>query len=1456
MADQSQASRPGQAFGAQVRASAITGPAIGRDHPIYPIELMPYAFLDNNLFFTDIRGFTDTINGWGGNFGGGYRRYLPAFDRILGINGYYDYDATSGATFRELGFGVESLGALYDIRANAYFPTGSTKQLLGLVNVDGTQVFQGHQLLTNQLATYVNALHGFDSEIGVPIPGRIPERHDIRVFGGGYWFEGQTVASFGGWKTRIQANVIPSIALNLQISHDELFKTNVVFGATWSFGGYKQGDDEKKSQFSRMTAPVVRQYNMVVGKTYETVSGVTVLNPLTNQPYFFEHVSNPANSGTTNTGNGTIENPFTGPLSFQNAQSALTASQGVPNSNDIIFVHGNSVFGSSGSPATTVNLQENVTVLGEATGLDHFIATTMPNNISAFGDSVRLPHPTNAPIGGTVARPVFQFTNGNGVVLANNSVFDGFQIGSSTNAASGPTGIGIVGDGITNAIVRRTDVNNSGGNGVLLNNTSGTITFQGDTINTPVGNASTFVVTNTAKTGVINFTQDEQPLPSGVSITTPGTINYINPTTGGLGGMALLVEGTQSGSVVNFTGSTINDTNDKSTAPINIQSDAGTVILGDANIQNGAGFGLFIVNDSGIVNGNGLITIGGKTTSGTAIAGTADDAIFINQLQSTGKVNFTSPGVNLTGTAIPLFNNYTGTVLFTEPNGSNGTGTTAGINISNQLSRGINLIDNQGNVTFGTPVTIMAASQNAAQKASIEYQGSSGSVQFASTATLKINNGGTGILINPEPAATSSGSPTPNTGTFSVNSATTITNAGLNGIEVTGDKSTVVFGSGQFVNINQAANIGIEILANSGPVSFFGTTTVNNADPVTIVTPTGTTTTFPPPGVDIRGNDGSAAVVNFNTLVVNNASGPATAPFGGIGVNIGSNTNSADFNKASVDITKLIIQTAAAGTAENGPALFVSHEGNETTTTPAGLTTSTGLTIQGGLITNTFGQAVEMNNSSLNVILNAVNSANSSTFGIDLVNNQPLVTNTVTAESVTTQLTNYLFQLENINVTTRSSGIIQGAGVAGINIVQNNALFQTGAFNIQQVALNNNQFGLVGDGLLSLNVGNSSFFQSTHDGIKGTNIEHVLVQTSLFQNNGTIAADSTNPTVLADNAIYLTANSPLLNAQNTSTVTPLPTNGQYQWYILNNNQGGTNTGGFFGAQNSGDIVRVDSGTNPQNLQVQLPNTSNNVGAPIRTAVTALDFRFSNNFMNVQDPTLATVVNQANYINGVHVNWTGEIASTSFISQNTVQLQNYDRAFAITNSDLIQLTSMSINNNLVTLAATGSTVGITGQQIVDYGLYVNNTDPTQLVISGNTFTFQRGTLTGGNQDLGMAFNVTNQTTTDTILNISNNIITMGGNDRGDQGIVFQTLQAPASVGLSGNTISVTDFTTNAAVGINFQTVIGNIGLFGINNNAVSINGSTNGGNGAPWVEGISRSNTTAGSEFFVNGFTVP
>ena len=1330
--------RSGQAIGNLFRVGGFTGPAVGRRVSIFPIEWMPYSLVDNNLFFADIRAFKGATDTWGANFGGGYRRYIPAVDRIFGVNAFFDYDTTSSATFRQVGFGVESLGSQYDIRANAYLPTGASAQQLAIVNVDGTQQFVGHNLLVNQQRTIANALHGFDGEIGIPLPGPMAQRHDVRVFGGGYWYEGTEISAFGGWKTRIQANVIPSVSLQLEVTNDQQFKTNVVFGGSWSYGGFRQTPDQPKTQYDRMTTPVIRNYNIIVGITEKFDYGVEVINPATNQPYFIEHVD----SNATTAGDGTVEHPF---QQFGSAQSSTA--------HDIIFVHANSVFNGIG-----VALEQNVRVLGEASGIEHTVATLDPNSNASLGNFLLLPHPTPIPAGSTsTSRPMFLNAPGNGVTLANNSEFSGFQVGYN-DPLLGPTGgaaaIGIFGDGVRDVVIRQTDVTDSGAQAVFLRNTLGTITFQGDTINDSRDvTQTTFSVSGTQ--GTILFTSD--PLSdlknsAGQIIPTPGVINNVV----GTGGRALVVDSTARNSVVNFTGSTVNDTAGNG---ILITNDAGTVILGNANIKNGLDKGVYIFNDSGLIQSAGTITVDGAV----------GDSIVIEQLLSGGQVQF------------------------------NGTGAGAfDVNVLNRQGRGVYLHNNVGNVIFSTGVSVAGNGLPAA----IEYQGSSGDVTFNN---IRINGDPNGLLGGPGILIGTNDPGVDNTGRFTVNGNTAINNVKGTGIEIHYDRSTVTFASALntgTTTIDGRGGRAIDIFSNYGPITFNGTTTVTNGRAVA------TTAVNIEQNQNIyntAGNVIGGGAVRFNSLNVQNAGiANQTLDLGVVGVNI-------DNNPAAVNFNVLNIGNLVA--AQSGTAFSVFNEGQ-------GIGSSaTGLTINSGTIRSLGGTAVDIQNSNINVRLTSVSSLASTTlsplYGINLVDNRLI------NDNIPPKLDSFMFTVGSATSTSQiNGGTIRGATIAGVRAIQTSTggLFQTGGISLNNMTISTNRIGIFARNLEQLNVSNSNisnnlggFTVDTGAGIDAGEIPRVDITASQFNFNGTN---------LLDHAIYLHTNTVLL--QPPASAINNPTLGRYLWNISNNTNVGGFSGGFTSATGTGDLVRIE-GSAPGGgdleynintipiqtfgvpLVFQFNNNTMTLGAAAAAnqgvAGVAVDWTgqidsvsraisltssLSNNVFNMFGNNTAMSIQNAT--NVYTTNFLIEGNSVLGVGGGNVGL--FVNNFSQTNLDIG--TNLGNTFTFNTPAATGAGTP------TDFGMYMSiqnpyaATDTTHtsiLGISNNTIT-----MTGGALNQGIVFPLLQAPASITIDN--NNINITNAQPVLGQGIQFRAITKP-TVYLIGNTNNIVSINGNGA-----------------------------------------------------------
>ena len=1411
--------RSGQALGSLFRIGGFTGPAIGRKNALFPLEYMPYSLVDNNLIFADVRGFKSSTDTFGMNLGGGYRRYIPQLDRIFGVNAFFDYDNTSGSTFRQVGFGAEWLGAMYDLRGNAYLPTGPSSQQTSLVNVDGTQNFVGHFLTVDRLHTFNNSLHGFDGEIGVPIPHPVAERHDVRVFGGGYWYESNLIQSFGGWKTRIQANVIPSVSLQLEVTHDQQFKTNVVFGGSWSYGGFKQSPGTPKSQYDRMTTPVIRNYNIIVGTAYQKDIGKVVDDPNTGNPYFFEFVNTnavvpnfPLPFPTTGTGNGTFETPFT---VFKDAQNAMNFSQPLPVPPDtlrgIIFVEGNSTFNNTIGP---IVLQDNVRVLGGSAGVEHVVNTDGLNSNSALGTLLLLPKDpgTNKPqFNNTPADPI---TNAS-FTLGNYSEFSGFTV-------KNPAGIGIYAPGITGSshysTVRQTDVTGAGSNSVWLNGTQGRILFQGDNITssgtTP---ADTFLVTGTV--GSVIFTSD--PL-TAVNAPTLGTITNNDVTAAGTASYALDVQTTTATGNVSFlnsypgqnakTGILITDTG---ASGIQILNNNGYVAIGNATLTNNIGNALAVIGEVGTFSSSGALNI----------TNSAANSILVTGLGATGKVLFPGTGAN------PF-----------------------DVNITNPVGNGILLTGNAGTIAFSTGVSI----NNGNASNDIVYQGNT-AANSTSFNNITINGGGTGILIGALAP--------PNTnGNFSVTGTTVITGTSGIGINIMNNPaaSIVQFGTGSAgggTTINTPGGIGINVMNNAGTVNFGSTTAINQP----AFNAVGALPIFP--AINIQGNNTLTSSVTFayaNIVGGNVPVLPLVANAQQYGVNIGDPANPLLYNKAPVTFNRLDITGL-----QNGVGLWVNHEGVPpiAATNGAPAVPGDGLNIISGHILTAGGEAaVEIRNSTINVTLNSVTAGPSVTtnlnYGINLLNDTSVVTTTLP------QLNQFMFTLGALaNASQTSGGVITGAKIAGINVVQNQAnvpplpnLVQTGAVSINSVTLQNNQIGLSATNLLQLSVNNADFTNNiggglgnvgtrpvavptdTGAGIDAVNIPRVDVEHSNFTFNGTL---------FQDHAIYLHATTPLV--QPGISGVPLSNNGtatggKYVWSINNNINQNNFVGGFIGAPFTGDVVLV-SGPANQNLQYFAP-PSGNPNLPVNILPVPLVFQFNNNLITVPNNNLGLVNNPIPSFGAVDVKWTGQIDPASSVanvvssmSYNTVNLGGGDYAFAVQNQTAIYSTNFVIANNTVQ-ANNGGNIGV----------FVNDLSQTNLTIDNNSFNFLTAPVNGNVTfaDYGMSISVANTNGAGNFsqMDISYNKITMAQGPL-NQGILFPTMAPPASITFNGNNIKITGAQPIFGQGIQFQVINGApVVLHGSVNNIISVNNNGAGIVPRNWFDPIPSPSTQG--QFIING----
>lgn len=1392
--------RSGEAYGTLFRASVYTGPGIGRTDTIVPLEIMPYGFVNNAMVFGSLRGFRAAQDGWGMNLGGGMRYYSEKWDRIWGANAYYDYDNSSGGLFREVGFGLESLGSLWDMRANAYIPTGKTERLLKSELVQGSQRFVDHRLLYDNLLTFGNALRGVDWELGVPIPGRVPQRHDLKVFGGFYIYSGSSTKDFAGWKIRAQANVVQNVMAQLEVTDDTVFDTTVVFGAAWTYGGFKQPEDQKRTQFDRMTEMVRRNYNVVVAQIPILDPGKVAINPITNQPYFFEHVASYAPAAGMD---GTVNHPW---QTLTQAETALNAI--LPNPADqagnIIYVHANSVY--TAAPDNVVTLIPSVRILGEGNGVQHIVRVPVLGGIT-------LPRATNFP-----NRPIFSNQTGNAVTLVSGtsaapSEFSGFQIGNPAVPSSGPTGIGIIGDGVGNVVVNQTDVNFAQGDGVFLNNMNGPVAMLGTVINN-VGN------TNTAIDG-LHIVGGNSRFVFGVE---PVTLkrSAIENT----GGYALVIDGTSRGSTIDMTGSDITD-GVLATATTPAQTGGG-ILLNDID-------GVVIVDSATIVN-----TVASADTTGRAIDIEGTAATPLTPAHGLGQISFVG-GIaidNPQGDAIHVQNmqsdstvtpNLISNVRFILPNPVNGV-LAPGIRITNRNSGGINLLHNAGNVSFLEPVSI---STNAAPlQAAINYQFSTGTASFlsllpsSSPFEIQISGGGgNGIEIGTTTAA--SGTANGNSAQFRVTGATNIQSVAGTSIQI-GDPTAVLvpptppitlpaynltdaavtFGD---VSIDNRGQRGIQVIDYSNGVQFTGTTIVANA------------LNSQASAVDIRfnrPNQTNAQLrgdVSFTTLNIQQAQGPVAVPITtGAGLNIVN-------NPAGVAIRTLDInQNSLVGV---GTALFVDDAG----TRPAVITTTSatptnGLSVTSGNIFSQGGPAAVIQNSVINMVLNSINSTNSSADGITLINNvgvgSEVLTNGTTIHPT-------IFSVTGQANILGSGGLVQGSTGDGIYIE-----------NSEAVQLKNMDF--IGNHLNGISATTPSLTLlnervSGNDGL-GVNVYAVAVPLTA----ATRTLQTVNP-FFSMQGSTITGNG--VNAALTGSQEVLFTASTLGTYTVV--LGGSAVGAGNTINHAFTPLTPAAGVNETRGPAATATApTSNDGILVRTQGAAIGSVL--NLTAVQNNiTVSRLVAIAGPLSDMQVNWNGAV------TRGTIESNVFNFGADGGEGLVLNLPSTSLSS---TFRIAGNTfnsplgIGTTGIDVTTNGGNANIQIGSLDGLAGNVMNFIEPAVALVNirpDDEGMRFTLGANSN----VNIFNNQINMQGLDL--EGIQFASVVGPSTVTMNNNTIDLNGGLLNL-FGIRILNVAsGTLNLGGVISNDITINGFT--GSTFPWffapATGISGQTT-------INGVLVP
>jgi trimeric autotransporter adhesin len=442
--------------------------------------------IGEELTFLDSRLLLDNEGNLGANILLGYRNYDEGGDRIWGGYAGIDLRETDASSFSQLGVGVESLGRVWDFRANGYFPLGDTQQVIdeSIRNgaVQTSSGFQGNLLVLARSQersvsrTFESALGGFDLEVGARLARW--DEGDLRGYVGAYLLDGVDVEGRLGWKVRLESRPIDNLHLNVGLQDDDIFGTNVNVSVGLAFPRIRPRGpiDQPEQVVARLGDPLIRNNSIAVEARQETKVEVErttrpLMNPEEERPYRFQHVTLGAQGG-----DGTFERPF------GTVQAALAATRS--DGNDIVYVDQGS---NAAIPALTI--PSRVQVLSQAPVQ---ILAGMPFPGFPRG-AVRLPFsPTTnfnegisvrLPLSGDGRFPTIQDSRaGSLVTLGDRTTLSGFRLVDASDNA-------IVGTNIANVEIRDNTITNASNRGVFLTGVTDSIVMFNNTITGSRGGA-------------------------------------------------------------------------------------------------------------------------------------------------------------------------------------------------------------------------------------------------------------------------------------------------------------------------------------------------------------------------------------------------------------------------------------------------------------------------------------------------------------------------------------------------------------------------------------------------------------------------------------------------------------------------------------------------------------------------------------------------------------------------------------------------------------------------------------------------------------------------------------------------------------------------------------------------------------------------------------------------------
>jgi hypothetical protein len=558
------------------------------------IGTMQVANLDNAIAFFDGQVTLNDIQGVGFNLGVGYRwmhiaPYALEGERVSGWSLWADGTSTRADNFfPQLGISFESLGNLWDIRANGYIPLGDQDQV-GDFEPTGEIAFEDNFISQITQATRDSSFYVAEGELA----RRLGTSRDAWAFAGPYYL-GNNDDEAVGYKVGLRGYATPDVLLQFAVSDDEIFKTKATFSLVWFVGRTRTDYMPACGLPDRLREPVLRNDYVALTQSFVR-DGIPLTDP-NGDVIRVVHVDSSAPAG----GNGTFEAPL------NNLNDIFANSE----ESDIVLAHAESVF--TGQAAV---LQDGQRFLGEGNDEIFSVATAEEGTINI---------PETSPGARALTRPQINSAPGDAITLADGNEVANFDIdgmGVTARALASPVG----GSGSPN--LHDMTISNTTDDGIALT----TLIFTDIDDEDEDGNTTEQIVRGNATIFDITFDNiggDDIDIDSNTGALTPTTPNVTfqetiaitNITSTNGNGAGIRLQNTHDGrtaTISNYTngsdlagsgGGTLTD------GVLHFNDISGDLVINTATIKGNTGFAL----DFDTVESVSAVTISNLTYDGLA----------------------------------------------------------------------------------------------------------------------------------------------------------------------------------------------------------------------------------------------------------------------------------------------------------------------------------------------------------------------------------------------------------------------------------------------------------------------------------------------------------------------------------------------------------------------------------------------------------------------------------------------------------------------------------------------------------------------------------------------------------------------------------------------------------------------------------------------------------------------